>query len=301
MIVDLLKQLAVAFGRYVAFHVRRILGFSKRINPEKASNSQCARGSGVGLDATYLERVPWPVFRDDSVPLAVSSDPLYRLWSKTPGGQKWSQYFSVYREIFAPLVQSPVRLLEIGVYQGASLDLWKKYFAHPETVIVGIDIEPSCARFDSPDEGKRVRIGSQADSSFLHAVVQEFGPFDLIIDDGSHRTGDVIASFNHLFSSGLKDSGIYFVEDLHAGYWPSWRNSQYTFLDVCKELVEIMHAHYAATGPNDLLVDKPSDQEISAIDVPRLTTMIKEIRFFDSIVAIYKTRSKYAPFLVRRD
>jgi hypothetical protein len=110
-----------------------------------------------------------------------------------------------------------------------------------------------------------------------------------------------VASFNHLFSSGLKDSGIYFVEDLHAGYWPTWRNSQYTFLDVCKELVEIMHAHYATTGPNDLLVDKPSDQEISAIDVPRLTTMIKEIRFFDSIVAIYKTRSKYAPFLVRRD
>jgi hypothetical protein len=50
-----------------------------------------------------------------------------------------------------------------------------------------------------------VRIGSQADPEFLRRVVREFGPFDLIIDDGSHHSSHIIATFNHLFDAGLKD------------------------------------------------------------------------------------------------
>jgi len=67
-----------------------------------------------------------------------------------------------------------MRILEIGVLNGAGLRLWRRYFPHPDTVVVGIDIEPGCAQFDSPNEGIHVRIGSQAGSKFLQQLIKEF-------------------------------------------------------------------------------------------------------------------------------
>jgi hypothetical protein len=187
-----------------------------------------------------------------------------------PQGHKWTHYFETYQTIFGSRRNTPMRILEIGVLQGASLRLWKSYFQNANTSVVGVDIDPACARFDTPSNGIHVRIGSQVDSEFLASVVNEFGPFDLIIDDGSHHSTHMIKSLNCLFAAGLKDDGIYFVEDLHANYWlPK------TPLSAWGEELQ--------SGSN------------LALEVPEITTIIKEIRFFDSIVAIYKTRRLHAP------
>jgi hypothetical protein len=305
MLGSVLKQLVVALARFGRFHAARIL----RLTEPKASVARNAPGESispeqtidalndqVGLDVQYLRPYRWPSYREDVVPEELSSDPLYQLWTGTSGGHKWTQYFAVYRDVFGSLTSRPMRILEIGVLNGAGLRLWRRYFSHPDTVVVGIDIQPACARFDSPNEGIRVRIGSQADPKFLQKLIEEFGPFDLIIDDGSHRSSHMIASFNCLFADGLKEFGIYFVEDLHANYWPAWRDTRRSFLDVCKELVEHMHAHYQQGSPDLFLVAKASYQSMAALEVPIITTMIREIRFFDSIVAIYKTRRQYIPY-----
>jgi hypothetical protein len=305
MLGSVLKQLVVALAQFVRFHTARIL----RLNGPKASvapnapresmpaeQTIDASNDQVGLDAQYLRPYRWPSYREDVVPEELSSDPLYQQWTGTSGGHKWSQYFAVYRDVFGSLTSRPMRILEIGVLNGAGLRLWKRYFSHPDTVVVGIDIQPACARFDSPNEGICVRIGSQADPKFLQKIIKEFGPFDLIIDDGSHRSSHMIASFNCLFADGLKESGIYFVEDLHANYWPAWRDTKRSFLDVCKELVEHMHAHYQRASPEMFMVAKASYQSMAALEVPIITTMIREIRFFDSMVAIYKTRRQYIPY-----
>jgi len=228
----------------------------------------------------------------------IVSNALYKLWTTIPDGLKWSHYFPIYETIFGPIRTEPLRILEIGIWRGASLQLWRQYFEHPQTIIVGVDISPECARFDAPTDGVHVRIGSQADPEFLKRVVDEFGPFDLIIDDGSHHSSHIIASFNCLYADGLKDSGIYFVEDLHANYWHPWRDSRKSFLDVCKELLEHMYAHYRGASPDDFLIATPSARPTSAIEVPRITTMIREIRFFDSIVAIYKAHHEYVPYFL---
>jgi len=165
--------------------------------------------------------------------------------------------------------------------------------------IVGVDIDANCKRYDAPADGIHVRIGSQDDPAFLEKVVAEFGRFDLIIDDGSHQSSHIIGTFNYLFAYGLKETGIYFVEDLHANYWRGWRDSRKSFLDICKELLEHMNAHYQDTPPGAFLVEKPSAQPMDALLVPAITTMIEEIRFFDSIVAIYKAKLETVPFLVR--
>ena len=177
MLGSVLKQLVVGLAQFVRFHTARIL----RLNAPKASVARNAPEESVptkqtidalndqvGLDALYLRPYRWPSYREDVVPKELLSDPLYQLWTGTSGGHKWTQYFAVYREVFGGLTSRPMRILEIGVLNGAGLRLWKRYFSHPDTVVVGIDIQPACARFDSPNEGIRVRIGSQAEIGRAH-------------------------------------------------------------------------------------------------------------------------------------
>jgi hypothetical protein len=323
MIADLLKQLGPALSRFIGYQVQRVFRPQETLGRPAAavsavavsatatatstlavtatSASIAALSNDIGLASEYERPIQWPRYRA-SVPSAeVLSDALYDRWAVIPGGHKWTHYFSIYREIFGPRHTEPLRVLEIGVLGGASLKLWRQYFDHPETIIVGIDINPECIKFDAPDAGIHVRIGSQIDAAFLSRAVKEFGPFDLIIDDGSHLSSHIITSFNHLFADGLADSGIYFVEDLHANYWHPWRDSKRSFLDVCKELLEHMHAHYRSASPGAFLVAQASDQPDAPLEVPLITTMIEEIRFFDSIVAIYKTRRTYVPHYLTTD
>jgi hypothetical protein len=313
MIGDLLKQLFLAMGRFVGYHFRRILHLPEKpratppppqssMQPSSVSTATEASianlSDTVGLDPEYKRRVQWPCYRTDVPSTEVVSNALYKMWTTFPGGHKWTHYFPIYEAIFGPIRTEPLRILEIGIWHGASLKLWRQYFEHPKTVIVGVDVLPECARFDAPAAGTHIRIGSQADPAFLKQVVEEFGPFDLIMDDGSHHSSHIISSFNHLYADGLKDTGIYFVEDLHANYWHPWRDSKNSFLDICKELLEDMQAHYRSSTPVDFLTHPPSARATSALDVPQITTMIREMRFFDSIVAIYKARREYAPYYV---
>jgi SAM-dependent methyltransferase len=249
-----------------------------------------------GLDPEYLAPVQWSLYRTDVLPSELLSDPMYQLWTRVSGGLKWSQYFRVYRELFESRRNEPLRVLEIGVFRGASLRLWRNYFPHPETKIVGIDITPACAQYDAPEVGINVRIGSQTDKEFLSKVVEEFGPFDFIIDDGSHMSAHIIVSFNALFLRGLKDGGVYLVEDMHANYWPEWRNSRRTFYDICRELVELMHAHYRELSLREFQL--PPSLRMASVDVPLISTLIREIRFFDSMVSVHKVKLEHVPISV---
>jgi hypothetical protein len=315
MIGDLLKQLLLALGRFVGFHGRRILHLPEKprapfvqptppaaVEPQAAYTATAASianlSDAAGIEPRYLRQIRWPCYQTDVPSQRIVSNALYKMWSTIPGGHKWTHYFEIYEAVFGSLRSQPLRILEIGVSHGASMNLWKKYFEHPETIIVGVDVLSECQQYDAPAAGIHVRIGSQADPVFLKSVVEEFGPFDLIMDDGSHFSSHIITSFNHLFAEGLKDNGIYFVEDLHANYWHPWRDSRKSFLDVCKELMEDMHAHYRSSTPYDFLLFPPTERTTTALDVPQITTMIREMRIFDSIIAIYKTRHEYVPYSV---
>ena len=65
---------------------------------------------------------------------------MHALWATIPGGHKWLHYFPIYEELLAARRSAPIKVLELGVYRGASLELWHKYF-HSGSTIVGIDID----------------------------------------------------------------------------------------------------------------------------------------------------------------
>lgn len=210
---------------------------------------------------------------------------LFEIWREIPGGHKWRHYFPFYEELLAPRLKGPIRLLEIGVYRGATLEMWRRYLPQG-SVIVGLDIDPECSVFDDADVGVHVRIGDQSDPAFLAGVVRDFGPFDVIIDDGSHFAPHMIASFNALFLDGLKPDGLYVAEDTHTNYWSSpYRQGPYSFMDFAKDLVDVMHSHHA-DFPKVWYFTIGGDARLKSAETPRIAAEIAEIRFRDSLVAI---------------
>jgi tetratricopeptide (TPR) repeat protein len=154
-------------------------------------------------------------------------DPLTRLAIRH-GTDKWGPHFytPVYHELFSRLRGRPVRLLEIGVggYElktsgGASLAMWADYF--PEGQITSIDIVEKRL---PPHPRIKLFQGSQDDAALLGRVRDERGPFDIIIDDGSHVPKQVVASFQHLFPT-LSDGGTYVIEDMQTAFWPQFGGS----------------------------------------------------------------------------
>ena len=119
------------------------------------------------------------------------------LWSEFlthqgTGVSKWKQYFPAYQRHLSKFVDQSILLVEIGVSGGGSLQLWKKFLG-PFVRIVGIDTDVACKQFE--EDQISVRLGSQADHTFLQSVVEEFGGPDIVIDDGSHRSEDQINAF----------------------------------------------------------------------------------------------------------
>lgn len=127
---------------------------------------------------------------------------------------KWWHYFEVYHTFFQKYIGSDVRILEIGICKGGSLQMWKDYFGEKATV-VGIDVDVKCKEFE--EENIHICIGSQADRDFLLKVSEQWGPFDIVLDDGSHEMAHQILTFETLFPM-LKENGVFVCEDCHSSY-----------------------------------------------------------------------------------
>lgn len=189
------------------------------------------------------------------------------------GITKWEHYFQIYEREMARFMQKPICFLEIGVFKGGSIPMWKGYFPEGSTLVF-VDIDPACKAHEI--EGTHVRIGNQADPDFIAGIAAEFGPFDLVLDDGSHICKHQIKSFECLWPH-LKNGGLYMVEDCHTSYWPGfgggYRNEA-SFIEYGKRLIDIMHSWY--TDQDNLFAFQDMAKELNSV------------RFFDSIVAIEK-------------
>ena len=125
-------------------------------------------------------------------------------------------YFRNYERLFGDLAGKEIHLLELGISQGGSLELWRDYFK--KGTIAGIDMSP--VRLDDPSGRIHIYQGLQQDTMLLDRVRLETAPdgFDIIIDDCSHIGEFTAVSFWHLFDRHLKPGGLYVIEDWGAGY-----------------------------------------------------------------------------------
>ncbi|MFD2055716.1 class I SAM-dependent methyltransferase [Mesorhizobium calcicola] len=157
---------------------------------------------------------------------------------------KWLHYFDVYERHFQRFRNRKPVVVEVGVYKGGSLEMWRAYFGEGAR-IVGIDIDPACKAHES--EGVEVFIGSQDDPQLLDRIVEKYGPIDIVIDDGSHMMDHVIATFEHLYHH-VQPNGVYFVEDTHTSYWDDYGGGLRkpgSFMEFAKGKLDEINAHHA--------------------------------------------------------
>lgn len=144
--------------------------------------------------------------------LASRSPAALAILFDTDKGPHRHRYTERYRELLGPRRTKIESVLEIGIRKGASLRMWRRYL--PAAAIVGIDLH---LPRDLSLPGVEMYAGDQSDAAFLRTVSDRHGPFDLVIDDGSHVARHIQASFEVLFPT-VRPGGWYVIEDLETAY-----------------------------------------------------------------------------------
>jgi hypothetical protein len=159
---------------------------------------------------------------------------------------KWGthRYTPHYEASLKHLRKKQFTLLEIGIggfkkegSGGASLRMWRDFF--PKATIVGLDI---IDKSYVADERIHVYTGDQSDPELLQRIVTDHPDLKVVIDDGSHVSAHIRASFETLFPL-LPADGIYAIEDTQTSYWPEWGgqldpNATGTSMHLVKQLVD---------------------------------------------------------------
>jgi predicted O-methyltransferase YrrM len=153
----------------------------------------------------------------------------------------------LYEGLLRPRRLEPLKLLEIGVYRGASLRMWAAYFPHAE--IHGVDIDQGARAYAG--ERITVHVGDASRPEVLDPILEQAGGFDVIIDDGSHRYDDQRASLLHLWPQ-LARGGLYAIEDIHTSYRKKYGmgyRHPHSTVELIKEILDDVHAREHGRPP----------------------------------------------------
>lgn len=177
----------------------------------------------------------------------------------------------------------PIRMLAIGSFYEDSLKMWQDYL-HPGSFLVSADFNSMLLKI-AESGTSYVRMCHGQSDSFLRQVAAEFGPFDVILDQGIHTSSHMVEFFRRLFASALREGGIYIVEDVYCDYLKPYRDSRISFIDFVKALIDAMHAHYqvANYGTCSRIGDPDQIREVS---VPAITPLLGGLEVYDSIVVV---------------
>jgi hypothetical protein len=193
-------------------NLRRFLPVSIRMQLENVRRLQWFR-DGARL-ATRQPARPAPSF------LAAAPDnPLRDFFEANrtgPGIWKWTHYFDVYHRHLAKFRARAINIMEVGIYSGGSLNMWRHYFG-PEVTIYGVDIEPACRAYEQA--GVHILIGDQADAGFWANVRKNHPPMDIIIDDGGHLPNQQSTTMREMLPF-MSPGGVYICEDIHGRMKP---------------------------------------------------------------------------------
>lgn len=186
---------------------------------------------------------------------------------------KWHHYFDIYDRHFSKYRDTDVHIVEFGVSEGGSLQMWKEYFG-PKCKIYGVDINPYCK--DLEEDRIKIFIGDQEDREFLKSLAKEIPRIDILIDDGGHRMQQQINTFEEMFSH-VENNGVYLCEDIHTSYWKGWGGGGYkrkgTFIEYAKNFIDSINAWHSQTPK---------------LGVSDFTRSARSLHFYDSVLVIEK-------------
>ena len=197
---------------------------------------------------------------------------------------KWASYLDVYEDELAKYRKTKFPILEIGVQNCGSLEVWAKYF-HNSSKIIGVDIIEVLKKVLFNDKRIKIKI---CDSNKLHLdYLKEFNSPIIIIEDASHQSNDIIKTFVGMFPL-LKEGGIYVAEDLCCSYWEEFNNNaNISSIGFFKLLADVINfEHWEQKEKLKQHIDNIGLVKFE--QVLEIMKSIKSVKFYNSICFIEK-------------
>jgi len=190
---------------------------------------------------------------------------------------KHINYFSNYELLLEKYIGKNITFVEIGVFSGGSLFMWRNFFGSSARII-GIEIDPLAKRLES--FGFEIFIGDTGNKEFWKDFYKKVGYVDVVIDDGSHSSHDQIIGVTESIQH-INDGGLYLVEDVHSNYLKKYGYPEkYRYIDFAKNNIDYMNYRFPETI-------KKENKYMRII-----TDKVYSIRFFESMVAYEVDKSK---------
>lgn len=244
------------------------------------------KAAGAGSGTTLWSKLSSAIGRADKN--------LPTLFSRQIGkpSAKWQGYLPHYERWFAKFEHQPIALLEIGVQAGGSLEIWAEHFGQAQHII-GCDIDRACAMLQYRDPRIEVVIGNVNDAQTLSSIQAISPTLDIVVDDGSHQSRDIIQSFLSLFPS-VSQTGIYVIEDLHCSYWGEYGGGLYhpqSAIAFFKKIIDIINQPNWGVDVEPSVFFKEFEPAIQALPNPidwQLLRDIHSIEFANSMCVVQK-------------
>lgn len=186
---------------------------------------------------------------------------------------KNDSYFDIYESLFERYIGRQITFVEIGVFNGGSLHMWREYFGESARII-GIDLNPIAMELKK--DGFEIFIGNQESHEFWLTLKDQLGSVDIILDDGGHRNGQQISTIYYGVEL-IKDGGIIVVEDTHTSYFRRFGNpSPFSFINYSKMIVDVIGSRF---------------RYVKSMR-SKFYDCVWGVSFFESIVAYYIDRTK---------
>lgn len=190
---------------------------------------------------------------------------------------KWIHYFDIYDQYFTKFRNKKPTFVEVGVYDGGSIETWVEYFGKGANVY-GIDIEPRVGEI----EGAKLFQGDQGNPEFWDEFLKQVPVIDGFVDDGSHHMEHQILTFLKVWPH-ISEGGVYMCEDTHTSYWSSHGGGFQqpgTFLEFMKQFIDGLQMRWIEGRVPQGKIKKYMDE-------------IGFIGFHPSIVVLTKGKKEY--------
>lgn len=202
---------------------------------------------------------------------------------------KWASYLPFYDQLFEKFRTENLNLLEIGVQNGGSLETWKTFFSNAN-ILIGCDIDEGCGKLQYDDSRVHVVVGDANQASTVNKITEICNKFDIIIDDGSHTSNDILNSF-FIYFSMLKPGGVFVIEDTHTLYMNDWGGgvlNEFSAYGFFKKLIDVINIQFWG---NELPIDVYFRTFFPLGQMPAFIKegWIESLEFRNSIIVIRKS------------
>jgi hypothetical protein len=203
---------------------------------------------------------------------------------------KWASYLPHYDALFGPLRHAPVSMLEIGVQNGGSLETWSEFFTEAK-IFVGCDIDPKCGDLRYTDPRVNIVVGDANAAPTFQKILALNPSFDIVIDDGSHVSTDILNSFINYFPH-VNPGGVYVVEDAHCLYMNQYGGgilNEYSAYAFFKRLIDVTSFQF---WKDDLSINQYFRTFFDLRNTPSFIAdgWVESIEFKNSIITIKKAK-----------